>query len=82
MSHTEKYCAGDYTKELVKQSKLLGNGSVYQAGRIRQCPRCGLVSSGDFPHGELLHCEKCGLNMKVWGNALYISDGEIEDWMT
>jgi predicted amidophosphoribosyltransferase len=35
------------------------------------CPGCQKVRKG-IPHGGSAFCNKCGLQMERWGNALYI----------
>ena len=56
-----------------RSSKFIPGLVVYDECDKIACPRCKEPSSRSIGHGEHGHmCEKCGLKVKVYGNALYI----------
>jgi hypothetical protein len=67
MTQYSKYHTDD-----MRRSKYIKNSTVMLTGPgTMTCPRCNMKATG-LKHGEHKSCEKCKLQMQLFGNALYI----------
>ena len=74
--HTETLNKSNYEIRSSIPSKLI-NGMKYDEWNEIKCPRCEAVRQ-NIKHGETAQCGSCNLYMTVYGNALIISNENVE----
>ena len=72
----EAHAYSDHSRPVKAPSKFV-EGAEVQVGVIYVCPRCQDEKQG-IPHGTVIACS-CGLNAAVFGNGLFLWEGEITD---
>ena len=72
----EKFAANEFEVERRVKSVVIPHRMIKY--KVFYCPNCG--EETDRPgHGEQIKCKHCELWMLVYGNALYVSWGEIQE---
>jgi ferredoxin-thioredoxin reductase catalytic subunit len=65
----------NYHRSARRESKIIPGLEVEEDGAgVMYCPRCRTGQTG-IDHGKTTQCA-CGLNMKRFGNALFIWEGK------
>ena len=79
MIYKEIITYSDYTINKQTESKLIPGMIINRWDYYLECPRCKARLAG-IPHGCNRLCASCNLNMQRFGNALYIWEGQDNEY--